>query len=116
MKVLARSRRQMGHHLDTLEKELTESSGPWILGDTFSLADVSWLVIFERLVQADCLHVFVGDDRRPACAAYWEALKGRDSYREAILGHSHPTIEYGMQRLRDAKAANPALRLALEGS
>ena len=115
MKILARSRRQMGVHLDALEKQLAESGGPWILGETFSLADVSWLVIFERMVQADCLHVLVGAGQREGCAAYWERLQGRPSYGQAILEHSHPTITHGTRRLRDAKAADPALRRALEG-
>ena len=38
MKVLARSRRQMSVHLDALEAKLAGSGGPWILGETFSLA------------------------------------------------------------------------------
>lgn len=115
MKVLARSRRQMQSHLDALEKQLHESGGPWILGEQFSLADVSWLVIFERLRQVDSLHVFLGDGKRPACAAYWERLSQRPSYREAILGHSHPTIEYGTRQLMETKAENAGLRLALDG-
>ena len=105
----------MHDHLDALEAKLGESGGAWILGEMFSLADVSWLVIFERLVQADCLHVFVGEGRRPACAGYWERLKARPSYREAILQHSHPTVVYGTERLRKAKAHDPELRAALEG-
>ena len=116
MKVLERSRRQMSAHLDALEKQLLTTGGPWILGECFSLADVSWLVIFERLVQADCLHVFIGEDRRPHCAEYWSRLKGRRSYREAILDHSHVTITHGTRRLRESKAASPGLRVALEGS
>jgi len=115
MKILARSRRQMGVHLDALETQLRETGGPWVLGETFSLADVSWLVIFERLAQADCLDVFLGAELRPECAAYWERLRKRPSYRRAILEHSHPTIAYGTQRLKEAKAADPALRAALEG-
>jgi hypothetical protein len=77
---------------------------------------VSWLVIFERLAQADCLQVFVGGDRRPECAAYWERLTGRPGYRHAILDHAHPTVVRGTERLRAAKAADPALRDALEGA
>lgn len=115
-KLLARSRRQMGAHLDALERQLEASGGPWILGRRFTLADVSWLVIFERLVQTDALHVFVGTERRPACAAYWSNLTARPGYAEAILGHPHPTIERGTRRLREAKAALPALRAALEGA
>jgi glutathione S-transferase len=116
MKVLERSRAQMAVHLDALERQLERTGGPWILGETFSLADVSWLVIFERLVQADCLHVFLGEDRRPAGAGYWARLRARPSYRDAILDHPHPTISHGTRRLRDAKTADPALRAALEGA
>ena len=116
VKVLARSRRQLGVHLDALEEQLEKTGGPWILGEAFTLADVSWLVIFERLVQADSLHVFLGDGKRSGCAAYWERLKARPSYREAILDHSHPMIAYGTAQLRSHKEADPALREALEGS
>jgi glutathione S-transferase len=115
MKVLARSRRQMDVHLDALEEKLRESGGPWILGEIFSLADLSWLVIFERLVQADCLHVFVGEGRRPGCASYWARLRERPSYRQAILDHAHATITRGTKRLQEAKKADPALRAGLEG-
>ncbi len=115
LKVLGRSRRQMRTHLDALEAQLEKSGGPWILGEPFSLADVSWLVVFERLAQVDNLHVFVGGELRPACTAYWQRLQARPSYREAILDQSHPTVRYGTKRLQDAKAADPRLREALEG-
>ncbi len=115
MKMLARSRRQLGVHLDALERQLRCGGGPWIFGDSFSLADVSWLVIFERLVQADALHVLVDPACRPECSAYWSRLRERPSYRAAILGHAHETIVRGTRRLRAAKAARPALRTALEG-
>lgn len=116
VRILARSRSQMGLHLDSLEKQLAESGGPWILGGTFSLADVSWLAIFERLEQVDADHVFLGEERRPGCAAYWARLQARPSYREAIRGHGHPTVARGTQRLREAKASDPALRALLEGA
>jgi glutathione S-transferase len=115
-KALARGRAQLAVHLDALEAQLAARGGPWILGERFSLADVSWLVIFERLVQADCLHVFAGAGRRPECAAYWERLTKRPSYAEAILRHAHPAVAYGTGRLRSAKAADPQLRIALEGA
>jgi glutathione S-transferase len=116
VKILGRSRRQMKEHLDALEKQLDAGGGPWILGETFSLADVSWLVIFERLRQVDALYVFVGAGRRPACTAYWDALRGRPSYKEAILDHDHPLIEYGTRRIEETKAAAPALRELLDGA
>ncbi len=114
--ILAHSRKQMGLHLDGLEKQLATGGGPWILGETFSLADVSWLVIFERLLQADLLDVFVQEHQRPLCAAYWARLRERPSYRAAILDQSHATVVRATQRIRDAKAADPALRAVLEGA
>jgi glutathione S-transferase len=113
---IARSRTHLAAHLDALEAQLATSGGPWILGESFTLADVSWLVIFERLRQADWLQVFLDGDLRPRCARYWEGLQARPSYREAILEHGHPAIAYGMERLRRCKAADPALRAAIEGS
>jgi len=116
VKLIARSRRQMATHLDALEAALVERGGPWLLGETFSLADVSWLVIFERLRQVDALDVFLGSGQRPACAAYWARLAARPSYGQAILEQGHPTIEYGMRRLVEAKRANGALAAVLDGA
>jgi len=114
VRFVARSRRQTAVHLDRLEAKLRDG-GPWILGELFSLADVSWLVIFERLRQADLDHVLVDPAVRPACAAYWQRLQQRPSYRRAITDQAHPTVVRGTGRLREAKAALPALRRALEG-
>ena len=97
-------------------RSCARAADPGFSERSFSLADVSWLVIFERLVQADCLQCFVGEGRRPECASYWARLRHRPSYRQAILDQSHATIDYGTKRLQAAKAADPALRAALEGS
>ena len=112
---IARSRSQMGVHLDALEEQLEKRGGPWLLGQEYSLADVSWLAIFERLRQTDAVGVFLGQGQRPLSAAYWSRLQARPSYREAILEHSHPMIEFGRQRIVEAKAAHPNLRRCLEG-
>jgi glutathione S-transferase len=115
-RALARSRAQMDVHLDALEAQLAHSGGPWILGELYTLADVSWLVIFERLVQVDLLDSFVAPELRPLCLAWWERVRARPAYRQAITDQSHPVIAYGLRRLQEAKAGDPALRLLLEGS
>jgi len=112
---IARSRKEMSTHLDALEEKLEKTGGPWLLGDEYTLADVSWLVIFERLRQADAVAVFMGENLRPATAAYWTRLQARPAYRTAILDQSHPLIEYGRKRIVDAKAASEDVRLCLEG-
>ena len=73
-------------------------------------------MVFERLAQADCLHVFIDDGRRPECVAYWARLQSRPSYRQAILDHAHEAIVAGTRRLGEAKAEDPTLRAVLEGS
>ena len=112
--VVAGSGRHMAKHLDALEAQLAASGGPWILGDAFTLADVGWVPILQRLTDADSIHCFVGEGLRPNVKAYWEALKRRPSYRAAVVDHTHETVERGATRLRDAKRADPALRTALE--
>ncbi len=114
-KLMARSRVLVAGHLDALEAELEERGGPWIVGDQFTLADVGWCAILERLRQACWIDLYLGSGQRPACAAYWERLQKRPSYDVAILENGHPAIDRGMQRLADAKARDPGFRAALEG-
>lgn len=108
------SGRAMSGHLDALERQLVARGGPWILGSQFTLADVGWVVIIERLREADSLHVFLGEGRRPAVTAWWDRVRARPSYRAAIVEQGHPTVARGTERLRAAKAADPDLRAALE--
>ena len=112
--VVRRSGAAMGRHLDDLEAQLLTSGGPWILGSEFTLADVSWAVVVERLREADSIDVFLGAGRRPATTAWWGRIGERPAYRTAILESGSATIEAGMARLREAKAASPKLRTAIE--
>jgi glutathione S-transferase len=114
VRMLQRSIRDMGEHLDVLEVTLRTRGGPWILGGGLSLADVSWVPILERLVEADAMHLFLGDGQRPAVQAYWDRLRARPSYAAAVGAHAHPAVARGTVRIREAKAADPALRRALE--
>ena len=66
--------------------------------------------------QASCEIVFLDPEDRPRVAAYWERLRARPAYTEAILEHSHPLIEYGRRRIAEAKAADPNVRRLLEGA
>ena len=105
---------ELYHHLDALEAKLVQTGGPWILGEAYSLADVSWMAIFERLRQVDTEEVFFAVGRHPACRAYWSRMKARASYREAITQQDHPLIEYGTCRIREVKAGDPVMERALE--
>ena len=104
-KLVAASHRYMNEHLDGLERQLEKSGGPWITGKQFTMADVSLLVILERLRQADALEDFIDEERRPYCRWYWQACTMRPAYREAILDQQHPLVDYATRRIQEAKAA-----------
>jgi glutathione S-transferase len=114
-RVIDRSRRDMEHHLDVLGEQLEKHGGPWIAGEHFTLADVSWVVILDRLVEVDWAEHFWGAGRRPAVAAYWERLQARPSYERAIASARCAILLDGIADVAAAKRADPALRGALEG-
>ena len=105
----------MNAHLDALEAKLDHGDGAWILGDFFSLADVSWVVIFDRMREADCADLFLGGELHPRVTAYRDRLFARSSYAKGIWNHEHPTVHQGTQRLKLAKEASPELRALLAG-
>ena len=113
---LATSRRHLHTHLDALETQLASSDGPWILGAEYSLADVSWMVIFERLRQADSLQVFANESDRPHCLRYWQQLMQRPAYNTAITQHEHPIVVHGTTRLQQEKLRDSKVKVLLEGA
>lgn len=114
-RAFTKSRQYMRQHLRSLEQQVQLSDGHWIIGDQYTLADVSWLVIFERLRQTDALESLCDYDTYPHCRAYWERSTERPAYKSAILDVSHPLIDYGTQRIREIKATDEATRCFLEG-
>ncbi|MGB1087557.1 MAG: glutathione S-transferase family protein, partial [Alphaproteobacteria bacterium] len=47
--MLVTARNYMGEHLQKLDAQLAQSTGPWILGKSYTLADVSWTALLLRL-------------------------------------------------------------------
>jgi glutathione S-transferase len=109
------SRRHMEQHLDDLDQQLRASGGPWITGARFTLADVSWAVIFERLREADWTAELLAPERG-ALLAYWERLRARPSYREAMDQHQHPLVRAGTDRIVAEKARSGSLRALYEAT
>lgn len=116
MELVTRSRRDMNTHLDALEKHLADCGGPWLAGDRFTLADVSWIVILDRIVEVDWEAYFWSSGKRPHVAAYWDRLRSRPSYAKAILEARCETLERGIADVKRAKDEDPELRAALEGT
>lgn len=106
-KTVVASRRQMERHLDALAQQLDQSSGPWITGEQFTLADVSWAVILERLREADWVAELIAP--RPAVDAYGRRLRARPSWVAAMDDHQHPLVRRGTERIVAEKARGGAL-------
>lgn len=113
---VVQSREAMGLHLDALAVQLESHGGSWITGDDFTLADVSWVVLLDRLAEADWAKVFWSDGLRPTVAAYWDRLRLRPSYQKAVTDMRSDKILEGMEELRAAKLRDPSLREVLEGN
>lgn len=116
VQMLRGSRDDMAIHLDALDAHLAKHGRQWIAGDSFSLADVSWAVVLDRLDEVDWSDWFWGGDRRPHVRAYFDRLRARPSFATAITAWRDPLTQRGSARVREAKSADPRLREALEGS
>ena len=112
---IRKARRNMVSHLDALEEVLGDGRS-WVCGETFTLADVSWMAIFERIDEVDWTELFLGQGKRPGVGAYWERLKQRPSYERALRSQRGAIAKRALQDLREAKHSFPALREALEES
>ena len=110
---ISRSRENMGKHLDFLEGELRDGRS-FVCGQTFTLGDVGWMAIFERLDEVDWIDLFFGDGQRPKVAAYWARLKERPSYAAALSDRGEIHVK-ALRDLREAKRSSPDLCRALEG-
>lgn len=66
----------------TLEAALEE--GPWLAGEQYTLAEVTWTPFVHRMTILD-MAGFWEDGLRPRTEAWWERIKARPSYAEAML-------------------------------
>ena len=114
MKVLGEARNNMALHLDALDAHL-EDNGPYIIGDQLTLADISWLVILERLVEADWMEFFLGDDQHPNVQRYWQHLQQTPGYTIGILEFQSTVMDAAIHRLKSHKRNYPAFTASLEG-
>ncbi len=114
MALVRASHRWMARHLDDLETELAQY-GPWILGAQFTLADVSWAVILDRLREADWEASLLGE-HRPHVTRYWNRIRERPSYRAAMTKYEHPAVRRGTERIIAKRRSDPAFDAAVYGS
>lgn len=85
--------------------EATLANGPWLAGDEFSLADLSYAPYITRL---DHLQLQFLWDHRPHIAIWYDRLRERRSYCDAVDGWSNESYyalmkEKGLEARHDVK-------------
>jgi glutathione S-transferase len=73
-------RRGLNHHMAILTKDLEASGGPYICGDSYTLADVSMVPIFERMEYGRWWTNSL-KTQFPLVTKYWEAIQEREGYK-----------------------------------
>ncbi|MEM7136081.1 MAG: glutathione S-transferase family protein [Myxococcota bacterium] len=103
------SRDHMQVHLETLNRALMCHGGPWILGNAFSLADISIGCMLLRLEETGWLRWFEQTTNIPEVTQYFQRFKARPAWSEAITAHAHPIIEQAKKDLAEAARTDPSL-------
>jgi glutathione S-transferase len=77
--VVDKARAEILHPLDVLARRLEEQ--PYLAGDAFSLAEVTYMPYFEYLYAAKCAEPIA--ERKPL-AAWWEKIAARPSWKKVV--------------------------------
>ncbi|NJM88536.1 MAG: glutathione S-transferase family protein [Hydrococcus sp. RU_2_2] len=84
---IANINRKIEPMLTQLETQLIQTE--WLCGATYSLADVVWTAVLNRLKELKFGYLWA-DNTRPALSAYFHCLKARPSFKAAIQGDEMP--------------------------
>lgn len=75
--------------LDRLEKQLSRTD--WLCGSSYTLADVVWTAVLNRLNKLKFNRLWE-DNTRPALESYFDRLKSRHSFTVAIQNDKMPWL------------------------
>lgn len=109
------SRDHMGEHLETINQSLMKHGQPWILGQSYSLADVTIGAMLLRLDEAGWLHWFDQSLNIQGVMRYYQRLKARPSWGAAIAAHEHAIVARATNDLIRIVQKDPALAAVLYG-
>jgi len=72
------------YHLCQLEADLVQGGGPWICGETYTLADISWIPILERMEIARFWPCILSGNYGSIenVRSYWERIQQRSAYQK----------------------------------
>ncbi len=90
----------LNNHLQELETKLSTDEADWLIGEDFTLADISWSVIFHRL--EECGWYGLLTKNKPFIKSYYEKIKQRPSFRKGITEQHNPNLLKGIRDLKEA--------------
>lgn len=96
--LLKKSLSNLNSHFLDLEEHLDKSKQMWILGDDFSLADVSWSVIIHRIHECGWQNFLLKD--KPNIKEYYKILCARKSFQSSVIDVDHPLVSKGIYDLK----------------
>src|SRR5262249_36956957 len=73
---------KLDYMLDQMEQRLA-AGGPWIVGDTFTLADVSMAAMVNR-IEVLARPEMIAASKRPRVADWWQRIQARPGYQTAF--------------------------------
>lgn len=115
-KMMHQSRDHMREHLQTLDEALAKADGDWILGDQFSLADITLSCLLLRLEETGWLSWFERTSHIEQVTDYYQRLQARPAWTKAISDHAHPIVTRAKIDLSSAVAADPSLGERIYGA
>ena len=107
-KLLKSSFLNLNKHLDDLEKHLEDKNSLWIVGEEFTLADISWAVILHRFHECGWGGLLLAD--KPLIKKYYFNLLDKESFKIAIDKASHPILTKGIDDLRKTFSTKSSLK------
>lgn len=114
--MMHQSRDYMSSHLQSLDEALARSDGDWILGDQFTLADITLSCLLLRLEETGWLTWFERTSTIQQVIDYYQRLQARPAWAEAIEAHAHPIVSRAKIDLSSAVAADLALADRIYGA
>ena len=96
-KLLKSSFFNLNQHLDDLEKHLEDRNSLYIVGEQFTLADISWAAILHRFHECGWGDLLLAD--KPFIRKYYFNLSIKESFKIAIDNASHPILAKGIDDL-----------------
>ena len=107
-KLLKSSFFNLNQHLYDLEKHLEGKKSLWIVGEEFTLADISWAVILHRFHECGWGNLLLVD--KPFIKKYYFNLLNRKSFKVAIDNASHPILTKGIDDLHKTFSTQSSLK------